>query len=240
MAVKKHQAKRAVHKPARDKPLADMGEKDESIVVSSFSSSPASNSSASLSLPKPPPIPSPRPALTLQQKTALIGGTLILVLVLGTLLAPSLAGLIPTTPNPVTDDNYALFKTSLLNNSRSAVIMDLRAAPSAPVKQAILQCGVDFISSGLYQNLHKDLLVYSCDETGCLSSRFRYDLGIKNATTTNVTIPYSDALANLAGYTYFHVQYAPQSREPVYTSQYSEVFITGNSSEACNINVNVQ
>ncbi|VVB57181.1 Uncharacterised protein [uncultured archaeon] len=241
--AKKHETRKA-HEKAKPK----AAKKEEPVMAvfrtggeSPFprSEAPARPSGAPLpaSRPSPPPIPSSRPALSLQQKTALIGGALILVLVLGTLLAPSLAGLFPSPDGTPAPDQYAAFKTGLEDNNHSAIIMDLRGAPSAPVRQAILQCGVDFVSGGFYQRAHKDLLIYSCDGTGCLSARYRYDLGNSSPVSTNVTLPYTDALASLAGYSYFHIQYAPASRAPDYAPRYADIFISENTTETCSINV---
>jgi len=147
------------------------------------------------------------------------------VLVLGTALWPSFA---------IWDSNanYLKFKTAIEDSNQSGIIMDLRGAPPA-ARQKILQCGVDLIFGGFFSKADKDLLVYSCDETGCMSSRY-----LRNSTETiNTTIPFSDALYGLRGRPYFHLLYNADSRPPVYTAVYSEVFITEDSGESCGISM---
>lgn len=221
MTAKKHDAKSA-HKKA-----AHSAESKPAPVtpVLSAASSHAPVSSPPPTLPSPPPIPPSRFGFTFQQKVALIGGALLLALVLGTILWPSLA-------IGDANANYLKFKTAMEDSNQSGIIMDLRGATPA-ARQKILQCGVDLIFGGFFSKANKDLLVYSCDDTGCMSSHY-----LRNSSeTVNTTIPFSDALYGLRGRPYFHLLYGAESKPPVYTPVYSEVFITSDSNESCGISV---
>ena len=212
MVAKKHEAKSAPKKPISVNPVS---------VAPSVSPTPVEAPK-----PSPPQVPPSRTGLTFQQKVALIGGAILLVLVLGTILWPSLA---------IGDGNanYMQFKTALEDKNQSGILMDVRGASDA-ARPKILQCGVDLISSGFYSAAKKDLVVYSCDDSGCLSSQFRPGV---NATTANTTIPYSDALYGLRGRPYFHILYSSEPKAAVFTPEYSEVFITSVSNESCGINM---
>ena len=227
MATKKHEVKGAQKKPASTHTaVAPPVQTVSPASDASVSSAPSFAPSLAPSKPSPPAIPPSRTGFTFQQKVALIGGALLLVLVLGTVLWPSLA-------LGDANANYMQFKTALENGNQSGILMDLRGAPSG-ARQKIVQCGVDLISSGFFSAAKKDLLVYSCDDTGCMSSHL---LPGANATTSNATIPFSDALYNLRARPYFHLLYAADSKAAVFTPEYSEVYLTADSNETCGINI---
>ncbi len=171
------------------------------------------------------------PGLSMQQKTALIGGALILAAVLLSLLWPSVSP-------AASSDSYRAFASSLVNNSRSGIMVDVRGASSPDARQKLLQCETDLVqSSDFYPRTGKDLLVYYCDDSGCLSSRYRYDLPKYSFSYDNRSVPFADALYALQNRTYFYIHYSPSSQPPAYSSRYAEIFITANSSESCGINV---
>lgn len=173
---------------------------------------PASKSAAPLQ-------PDARPkssGLSLQQKCALIGGAAILALVLGALLFPS---------GGESADEGA-FSNYLYNNSKNGILVDARGSPSADVRQQIMQCGVNYISSPFYTNgSNKELLAYFCDDSGCLSSDYRFGLPNSTPKASNVSVPFSEALYAMRERAYIHVHAGAEGRDFIYHPTYMEVII---------------
>lgn len=159
------------------------------------------------------------------QKIALVGGLLVLVLLLGVALYS----------NP--GDDPAPFTNYLYHAPQSGILMDVRGSPSANVSQKILQCGVNLVSSGFYATTQKNLSIYACDEKGCLGGPVATNSSSLNATNSNnTTLPFSDALYALRNSAYFHIRYGPEDRK-VFHPTYVEVYVSPGSSAACAINI---
>ena len=164
----------------------------------------------------------PKPSgLTTSAKYALLGGVLILVIVLGLALFGSSGN------DPQAFTNY------LYSNHQSGIIMDVRGSPSQNVTTKILQCGVNLISSGFYARTNKDLLVYACDNTGCLAA----GANTTSNTTADQTLSYSDVLYNMRGRAYFHILPGPTGQQ-VFHGNYAEVFINEETDPTCSIGIN--
>ncbi len=161
--------------------------------------------------------PSSKPAgLTLQQKAALIGGAIILAIVLGVLLLPT----------PAESANEGAFSNYLYNNSKNGILVDARGASSADVRQQIMQCGVNYISSPFYTNgSSKELLAYFCDDSGCLSSDYRFGVSNSTPVISNTSVPFSQALYAMKDRAYIHVHAGPEGKDFIYHPTYMEVII---------------
>lgn len=172
--------------------------------------------------------PTPKPAksgasLSLQQKGALIGGALILVLVLATLLQPSAA----ESNDPTSFSNY------LYSNQKSGLLVDLRGASSGDVTQKIKECGQNLVSGTFFSNHSKDLLIYYCNQTSCLWGHFVYGENYSYDVPANASdrsIQYSDALYNMRERAYFHVSTKTDERDYAFHPTYMDIFIGPNSS----------
>ena len=99
-------------------------------------------------------------SLTSRQKYALIGGALIIVLVMAFFL---LFG--QNSP-----DEVQAFSDYLYYSNSSGIVMDIRGSPDNATSAQIMQCGVNLISGGFFAKTQKNLLIYACDEKGCLSA----------------------------------------------------------------------
>ena len=180
---------------------------------------------ASPSQPKPAPAQPSKPGLTLQQKAALIGAAVIIALCLGVLLWPA--------PAQATD--YDSFTHYIYNNSRSGLIMDGRGASGAGMRQQVMQCGVNFISGPFYAATGKDLLLYACDDSGCFSSEYRFDLPNSTPAVSNVSVPFSDALSAMRERAYIYIHAGAQD-QILYHPTYMEV-IVGSTSNVSNCQI---
>ncbi len=159
--------------------------------------------------------------LTPTQKYALLGGAVVLLVVLGLSLFSSPG----TDPKPFT--NY------LYSSNQSGILMDVRGSPSPNVSQKILQCGVNLISSGFYARTSKDLLVYACDDSGCLSG----GATANQTVNSSATISFSDALYAMRGRPYFYIHYGPSGLQSFHLT-YAEALINADSNtSACSIGV---
>ncbi|MFH1306709.1 MAG: hypothetical protein ABIH83_03600 [Candidatus Micrarchaeota archaeon] len=165
-------------------------------------------------------------ALTLQQKYALIAGAAIIVIILGFTLFFG-GG----------EDDAQTFTDYLYNSPGNGIIMDIRNSPSQEVSSNIMQCGVNLISGGFFAQTKKDLLVYACDDSGCISS------SAINATDTNITdeeipvVQYDEALYDMRGKAYFLIKYGQYGKFSFHPN-YLEVHMNSSSDPSvCAINL---
>ena len=157
------------------------------------------------------------------QKLAIIGAAAILVIVLG-------AALLLDDPQIANSQSFSDF---LFQSPKSGIIMDIRNSPSPEYNSVVMQCGVNLISGGFFAKADKDLLVYACDNSGCLSSEALQNStnGEINGTETNasaVSVPFDEALYNMRSRAYFHIQYAPEEYKKFH-STYVEVFVNSST-----------
>ena len=161
----------------------------------------------------------PASGLSLQQKGALIGAAVIIALVLGILLFPA----------PSESADQQTFSHYLYNNSRNGILVDARGA-GANLGQAIMQCGVNYISSPFYTNgSDKDLLAYFCDNSGCLSSEYNFALPNSSAIVSNKSVPFSEAVIAMHDRAYIHIHAGAQDKDFIYHPTYMEVIIGAKS-----------
>jgi hypothetical protein len=180
---------------------------------------------------EPEALASKKLGLSLQQKVALISGAIIIFLVLFTFLFPS------SSPQAA-KSNYELFISSLKENQKSGIFIDMRDASGPAMRQKLMQCATDLIqSSDFYPRFGKDLLIYYCDNSGCISSRYRFDLPNYTFSYDNQSIAFSEALYAMRNRTYFYLRYSPTPTPPSYSSQYAEISISPDSQEECLIKI---
>ena len=166
--------------------------------------------------------------LSFQQKASLIGGAIILAAVLYLLLAPSGSG----------GADQTVFSHYLYNTSKNGIIVDVRGAPSSDVRQQIMQCGVNYISSPFYTNsTDRELVAYFCDDSGCLSSDYRFDLPNATPGFSNKSVPFSDAIYAMRSTPYIYVHAGNSAGDFVFHPTYLEVLINSKSNASdCSIN----
>lgn len=183
------------------------------------------------SVPAPPPPSGEKPAgapfLSVQQKYALVAGAAVLVLILGAALYTSGGWAAPSDAD--TFSNY------LYGNNRSGILMDVRDAPDAAAAQKVMQCGVNLISSGFYAKTRKDLLVFACNASGCVSANIGLDSN-DTANSSAVLVPFQEAEYAMRGRAYFHIRAGPESKTLLYPTR-AEVFVGPNEEPKCAVGV---
>ncbi len=178
--------------------------------------------------------------LTKNQKIALIGGLIVIVVVLAiTILFAE------------TDDSAKQFSDFLYLSNKSGIIMDIRNAPNTSMNSIIMQCGVNLISDGFFAKTNKDLLIYACDDMGCVSN-----LALQNATnqqqndtqtnqtsqtnTTDIIVPFDVALKDMSSRAYFHIMY-DQEEKKLFHSTYALVYLNATSDPTqCKLDIKVE
>ncbi|PIT84899.1 hypothetical protein COU37_00035 [Candidatus Micrarchaeota archaeon CG10_big_fil_rev_8_21_14_0_10_45_29] len=156
------------------------------------------------------------------------------------------------------EDNVGAFTDYLYNSPKSAIIMDLRGSPGGQANSNILQCGVNLISGGFFASENKDLLVYACDEKGCMAantsisddetSSLSGEAATENKTidaSGNSTmeekaepqyISFDQALYNMRSRAYFHILYGEGKKE--FFPNHVEVFMNETTDPAnCDLKI---
>jgi len=125
------------------------------------------------------------------------------------------------------------FSDFLYSSNKSGIIMDVRDSPSLDKNSVVIQCGVNLISGGFYAQTQKDLLVYACDDSGCISSAALANLtndALDNSTinSTALLVPFDQALYDMRSRAYFHIMYSKAERK-IFHPTYVEVYVNSSS-----------
>lgn len=160
--------------------------------------------------------------LSKSQKFALIGAVAVLVFVLGATLI--LGG--------QQAENGQEFSEFLYASNKSGILMDVRNSPSTAENAVVMQCGVNLITGGFFAQTQKDLLVYACDNSGCLSSLALANQSDADMNETldsdGLVIPFDQALYEMRGRAYFHIMYSDEEKKEFHPT-YVEVYVNSSS-----------
>lgn len=170
-------------------------------------------------------------SLNKTQKLAIIGAAAILVIVLAVTLLF----------NDPQMDAAQSFSDFLYESPKSGIIMDVRNSPSTAQNSVVMQCGVNLISGGFFAKTNKDLLVYACDNSGCLSSTALANLTNEtNADTSELVIPFDEALYNMRSRAYFHIMYSDEEKKDFHAN-YVGVYVNSSTDPTeCKLDVRVE
>ena len=168
--------------------------------------------------------------LTKNQKLALIGGAAVIVIVLAFTLLFGNQQLA----------NSQDFSDYLYSSNKSAIIMDVRNSPDTTQNSIVMQCGVNLIADGFFVKTHKDLVVYACDNKGCISSTAMEALNATNESQEDISefiVPFDEVLSDMRGRAYFHIKYADEEKKNFHPT-YVEVFVNSSTNPAeCKLDI---